>query len=138
MPGALVICTPLKGMPLVTGTQMPDARWVVICSTQFVAAAGQPYSVKLGIGEAVHNRGTLKGVYGFHAAHNASEPAWVWRDARRATRVDTIRRHQPGAWRYEFRKPVRRRQRHVRRIRLTEHAWFRKFFRSSLYCGTAL
>ena len=47
-------------------------------------AAGQPYLVKLGIAEAVHNRGTLKGVYGFHAAHNATEPAWVWRDARRA------------------------------------------------------
>ena len=47
-------------------------------------SAGQPYLVKLGIAEAIHNRGTLRGVYGFHALHNATEPAWVWRDARRA------------------------------------------------------
>jgi len=47
-------------------------------------AAGQPYAVKLAVGEAIRNRATLRGVYGFHAAHNQFEPAWVWRDARRA------------------------------------------------------
>jgi hypothetical protein len=45
-------------------------------------AAGQPYIVKIGVAEAIHNRGTLKGVYGLNAAHNRTEPAWVWRDAR--------------------------------------------------------
>jgi len=47
-------------------------------------AAGQPYIVKLGVAEAIHNRGSLKGVYGLNAAHNRNEPAWVWRDARLA------------------------------------------------------
>lgn len=49
-------------------------------------AAGCPYIVKLGVASAIHNRGTLHGVYGFNAARNASEPAWVWADARRAWR----------------------------------------------------
>lgn len=47
-------------------------------------AAGQPYAVKLGVAAAIRHRGTLRGVYGLTAAHNATEPAWVWRDARRA------------------------------------------------------
>jgi hypothetical protein len=47
-------------------------------------AAGDPYIVKLGIAAACYNRGTLHGVYGFHARHNATEPAWVWREAARA------------------------------------------------------
>jgi hypothetical protein len=47
-------------------------------------AAGQPYIVKLAVAEAIHNRGTLCGVYGLNAAHNRTEPAWVWRDGRRA------------------------------------------------------
>jgi hypothetical protein len=47
-------------------------------------AAGQPYIVKLGVAEAIHNRGSLNGVYGLNAAHNRTEPAWVWRDGRRA------------------------------------------------------
>src|SRR6185312_13817869 len=41
VPGALVICNPLNGMPLVTVSQLPEARLVVICRTQFVAEAGQ-------------------------------------------------------------------------------------------------
>jgi hypothetical protein len=52
-------------------------------------SAGQPYAVKLGIADALRNRGSklkhpLRGVYGFHARHNAGEPARVWNDARRA------------------------------------------------------
>ena len=47
-------------------------------------AAGAPYIVKLGVAAAIHNRNSLRGVYGFHAKHNATEPAWVWRDAARA------------------------------------------------------
>lgn len=51
-------------------------------------SAGCPYPVKLAVAEAIRNRmmaGTgLRGVYGLSAAHNATEPAWVWRDAARA------------------------------------------------------
>ena len=47
-------------------------------------AAGCPYVVKLGVAAAIRNRGTLKGVYGFNAKHNASEPARIWTDAARA------------------------------------------------------
>ena len=47
-------------------------------------AAGESYSVKLAVAAAIRNRNSLRGVYGLNAAHNASEPAWVWRDARRA------------------------------------------------------
>lgn len=49
-------------------------------------AAGQPYAVKLGVACAIRHRGTLHGVYGLNAAHNATEPARVWNDARRAWR----------------------------------------------------
>lgn len=47
-------------------------------------AAGAPYIVKLGVAAACYNRHSLRGVYGFHAKHNAREPAWVWREAARA------------------------------------------------------
>jgi hypothetical protein len=47
-------------------------------------AAGQPYTVKLGVAGALRNRGTLQGVYGYNATHNQFEPDWVWRDAEKA------------------------------------------------------
>ncbi|MDE2102879.1 MAG: hypothetical protein KGL39_36885 [Patescibacteria group bacterium] len=47
-------------------------------------AAGAPYIVKLGVAAAIRNRDSLRGVYGFHAKHNATEPEWVWQDAARA------------------------------------------------------
>lgn len=47
-------------------------------------AAGCGYQVQLGVACAIRNRGSLKGVYGVNAAHNASEPAWVWTQAARA------------------------------------------------------
>ena len=47
-------------------------------------AAGSPYLVKLGVAAAIRNRNSLRGVYGLNARHNATEPAWVWADARRA------------------------------------------------------
>ena len=47
-------------------------------------AAGAPFIVKLGVAAAIRNRGTLKGVYGFNARHNATEPARIWSDAARA------------------------------------------------------
>jgi len=36
------------------------------------------------IAHAIRNRGTLKGVYGSHARHNANEPEEVWDNARDA------------------------------------------------------
>jgi len=61
-------------------------------------AAACPYLVKLGIAEALHNRCNdgrwrshpLRGVYGFHAKHNLTEPPWVWCDARRAWAQSSI------------------------------------------------
>lgn len=49
-------------------------------------AAGAPYLVKLGVAAAIRNRHSLRGVYGFNAAHNASEPARVWSEAAQAWR----------------------------------------------------
>ena len=76
----LMLCIGLwtvdRGLAAVSDTDAADAI--------VGEAAGQPYAVKVGVAEAIHNRRTLRGVYGFHAAHNQFEPAWVWRDARRA------------------------------------------------------
>lgn len=47
-------------------------------------AAGDGYNVQLGVACALRNRGTLRGVYGVNARHNATEPAWVWKAAARA------------------------------------------------------
>jgi hypothetical protein len=49
-------------------------------------AAGDGYPVQLGVACAIRNRGHLRGVYGVNAAHNASEPGWVWQAAARAWR----------------------------------------------------
>ncbi len=47
-------------------------------------AAGDGYAVQVAVACAIRNRGSLKGVYGVNAKHNATEPAWVWRQADRA------------------------------------------------------
>ena len=49
-------------------------------------AAGLPFKDKMAVACAIRNRGTLQGVYGVNARHNATEPQWVWRDAERAWR----------------------------------------------------
>jgi len=60
-------------------------------------AAGAPYIVKVGIGCAIRNRGTLHGVYGVNAKHNATEPDWVWNDAGRAWRESALKDITNGA-----------------------------------------
>jgi len=60
-------------------------------------AAGQPYIVKLGVAGAIRNRGTLRGVYGYNAAHNQFEPKWVWVEAQRAWRESAQRDITHGA-----------------------------------------
>ena len=47
-------------------------------------AAGESYAAKVGIAAAIRNRGSLKGVYGLKSPMVDKQPAWVWRDARRA------------------------------------------------------
>lgn len=47
-------------------------------------AGGQSYAEKLGVAAALRNRGTLRGVYGLHSPMVDKQPAWVWRDARKA------------------------------------------------------
>lgn len=47
-------------------------------------ASGEGYAGMLAVSCALRNRGTLKGVYGFNAAHVDREPAWVWDMAQKA------------------------------------------------------
>ena len=47
-------------------------------------AAADPFITKVAVAEAIRNRGTLRGVYGFRASHNKREPRWVWAEARAA------------------------------------------------------
>jgi len=47
-------------------------------------SAGDGEQVMLAVACAIRNRGTLHGVYGLNAKHNADEPAWVWQRARQA------------------------------------------------------
>ena len=47
-------------------------------------AGGQSYAEKLGVAAALRNRGNLHGVYGLKSAMVDRQPAWVWRDARKA------------------------------------------------------
>jgi hypothetical protein len=60
-------------------------------------AAGDGYTVQLGIACALRNRGSLAGVYGVNAAHNATEPDWVWRQAARAWRESALHDITHGA-----------------------------------------
>ena len=50
-------------------------------------ASNQGFQGMVAVGEALRNRGTLKGVYGLKAKHIYKEPAWVWNQARRAWEV---------------------------------------------------
>jgi len=85
---ATAACSVMAAVLFALGLSFPsnalalDAR---AAATAIVGeAAGQPFAVKLAVAEAIRHRGTLQGVYGLNAAHNATEPARVWKDARRA------------------------------------------------------
>lgn len=47
-------------------------------------ASNQGYEGMVAVGEAIRNRGNLKGVYGVNARHIHKEPKWVWDMALRA------------------------------------------------------
>ena len=47
-------------------------------------AASEGYEGMLAVGEAIRNRGTLKGVYGVKAKFVDKEPEWVWQLAKKA------------------------------------------------------
>lgn len=47
-------------------------------------AADQDFETMVCIAQAIRNRGTLKGVYGFHAKHNKAENSETWEAARDA------------------------------------------------------
>jgi spore germination cell wall hydrolase CwlJ-like protein len=47
-------------------------------------SASEPYLCKVGVAAAIRNRGNLHGVYGLKSAMVDKQPAWVWRDARKA------------------------------------------------------
>jgi len=71
-------------------------------------AAGQSYQEKIAIGEAIRNRGTLRGVYGVNAKHNETEPEWVWKQSREAWIASANTNVTKGATHWEgvsFKKP---------------------------------
>lgn len=47
-------------------------------------AADQGLTGMTMVGETIRRRGSIRGCYGINAAHNNTEPAWVWRHARMA------------------------------------------------------
>lgn len=47
-------------------------------------AAGESYKCKLAIACVIRNRGSLQGVYGVNAKHNATEPPKIWAEAFKA------------------------------------------------------
>jgi len=71
-------------------------------------AAGDGFTVQLGVACAIRNRGTLHGVYGVNAAHNASEPDWVWEAAARAWRESAQHDITGGATHFGSRDDVRK------------------------------
>lgn len=63
--------------------EVPDALAVKAIMGE---ASNQGYEGMVAVGEAIRNRGTLKGVYGVKAKHIYKEPAWVWNQAEKAWR----------------------------------------------------
>lgn len=47
-------------------------------------ASNQGYTGMLAVSEVIRARGSLKGLYGCKASHAATEPRWVWKQARKA------------------------------------------------------
>jgi hypothetical protein len=73
------------------GVRCPNGGLNAVDATNAIVgeAAGCPYVVKLGIGEALRHRAArlkhpLAGVYGFHAAVTRHSSPAVWREAARA------------------------------------------------------
>jgi hypothetical protein len=58
-------------------------------------ARGESYVCQVATAEAIRNRGTLKGVYGFKAQFN--EPAWVWKRAEKAWKESAGTNYTNGA-----------------------------------------
>ena len=64
-------------------------------------ASGEPYEGMVAVGEAIRNRGHLKGVYGLRATHSDREPKWVWDRATRAWEASRTSNLTKGATNWE-------------------------------------
>ena len=71
-------------------------------------AAASSYDAKRGVACAIFNRKTMRGVYGYSAAHNASEPDWVWLEARAAVQEGKQRDFVRGATHFGNKSDVRK------------------------------
>lgn len=47
-------------------------------------SADQGFKGMVAVGEVIRNKHSLRGFCGFHAKHSASEPQWIWKQARKA------------------------------------------------------
>lgn len=85
----------------------------------------------LAVAHAIRNRGTLVGVYGLGASHSKTEPAWVWKKARRAwAQASRQRSHDltNGATHWEstdFKRPTWSRDMIVT-VRIGKHVFYRE------------
>ena len=91
-------------------------------------AEGESFKGKVAVAEAIRNRGTLRGVYGFKAKRVDQAPDWVWREARRAWKKSKQSNLVKGATHFEstdFPIPG-----WSKKMRMTAHIGKHKFYKA--------
>jgi len=64
-------------------------------------AANQGEIGMTAVAEVIRTRGSLKGIYGYKASHVDKQPAWVWKQARRAWYASKTTNYTRGAQHFE-------------------------------------
>lgn len=118
---ALILATPAQAF-----AQVDDEQAVRAIIGE---ASNQGLEGMQAVAEGIRNRGTLKGVYGAKAKHVDKEPAWVWKQARKAWEASKASNLVGGATNWEntkaFGEPYWAKSM-VKTAQIGDHVYFKK------------
>ncbi len=94
-------------------------------------ASGESWEGQVAIGEAIRNRGHLKGVYGCTAKRVHSEPKWVWDKAKLCweASVDTNLTKGADHWHSDLEKPAWWEKHGVFTTKIGHHKFYKEVYR---------
>jgi len=105
---------------------IPDADGIRALMGEARGELVRDYRCAVATAEAIRNRGTLQGVYGFKAKFN--EPAWVWKRAEKAWKESAGTNYTKGADHWEstdFKTPTWAKSM-IETAHIGKHRFFRK------------
>jgi hypothetical protein len=92
-------------------------------------AANQGYTGMLAVASAIHNRKTLKGVYGFKSSMPDTQPTYVWTMAKKAWKEGQINDKTNGATNWVNEKEIGKpwwAKDMIQTVTIKDHVFYRK------------